>query len=311
MPLLLTRGLSKDYELGFLRSRKHRVLDRLDLSVEEGMVFGLIGANGAGKTTTLKILMGLISASEGEASLFDKPLGDRNVQSQIGYLPEQPYFYDYLSGRELLRYFGRLFNLTRPEASKRADELLERVGMSSAADMPLRKYSKGMTQRIGIAQTLINRPKLVLFDEPMSGLDPIGRREIAVLVRELRDSGVTVLFCSHVLPDVEALCDEVAILNRGRLIGSGPLEEILDMATHTVEVVVESPSTELASRIQEMARTFRRTGARLSAEFSQEAFSECLPELHAGTSRLISVHPVKQTLEDYFVDHVGESQAVP
>ena len=162
--------------------------------VEEGETFGLIGPNGAGKTTTLKLLMGLVFPTEGEAKILGKPIGDRDAKSEIGYLPEQPYFYDYLTGRELLNYFGQLFGLSRTERRTRVEELLDKVGMTASGDVALRKYSKGMTQRLGIAQALINRPKVVFFDEPMSGLDPLGRREMTLLIRELRDSGVTVFF---------------------------------------------------------------------------------------------------------------------
>ncbi|MGH9335520.1 MAG: ABC transporter ATP-binding protein, partial [Vicinamibacteria bacterium] len=185
-----TRSLTKDYDVGSFAKKRRRALDHLDLTVDEGEIFGLIGPNGAGKSTTLKLLMGLVFPTEGEAQILGKSLDDPEMKRQIGYLPEQPYFYDYLTGRELLTYFGQLFGLDRGERDRRSRELLDKVGMTEAADVPLRRYSKGMSQRLGIAQALVNRPRVVFLDEPMSGLDPVGRREMTVLIRELRDSGV-------------------------------------------------------------------------------------------------------------------------
>ncbi|HXV61087.1 MAG TPA: ABC transporter ATP-binding protein [Vicinamibacteria bacterium] len=215
MLVVETKGLTKDYDVGSLLTKRRRALDHLDLTVEEGEIFGLIGPNGAGKTTTLKLLMGLVFPTEGEVTILGRAIDDPSMKAEIGYLPEHPYFYDYLTGRELLDYFGRLFGIPSEQRKRRIEELLDRVGIAEAADLALRKYSKGMTQRLGIAQALINRPKLVFLDEPMSGLDPMGRREMSGIIRELRESGATVFFCSHVLPDVEQLCDRIAILNRG------------------------------------------------------------------------------------------------
>ena len=200
-------GLTKDYPVGSFSRKTKRALDNLSLSIDRGETFGLIGPNGAGKTTTLKLLMGLVFPTEGRAKILGKPLHDLTMKAQIGYLPEQPYFYDYLTGRELLNYFGQLFGLERGERLRRTNDLLQRVGLTAAGDTQLREYSKGMTQRLGVAQALLNRPRIVFLDEPMSGLDPMGRRDMTVLVRELKNEGVTVLFCSHILPDVEALCD--------------------------------------------------------------------------------------------------------
>jgi ABC-2 type transport system ATP-binding protein len=301
-----TRGLTKDYAVGSLLPKTKRVLHPLDLEVEEGETFGLIGPNGAGKTTTLKLLMGLVFPTEGEARILGRPLGDPEVKQQIGYLPEQPYFYDYLTGRELLNYFGQLFGLSREERNQRSLELLEKVGISDAADVPLRKYSKGMTQRLGIAQALVNRPRLVFLDEPMSGLDPLGRREMSHLIRELRDSGVTVFFCSHILSDVEQLCDRVAILNRGKLVEAGRLSEIIDVSLRSVEVVVESLSPELESRIAGSYRDLRRHGPRSHISFPDNpSFEKALPVLLGGGARLLSVNPVKETLEDHFFREVN------
>jgi ABC-2 type transport system ATP-binding protein len=304
------RGLAKDYPSGSLLPKTRRALHPFDLDVEEGETFGLIGPNGAGKTTTLKLLMGLSFPTQGDARILGRPLGDPEMKQQIGYLPEQPYFYDYLTGRELLNYFGQLFGLSRQERDARSRELLGRVGMTEAADVPLRKYSKGMTQRLGIAQALVNRPRLVFLDEPMSGLDPLGRREMSLLIRELRDSGVTVFFCSHILSDVEQLCDRVAILNRGKLVEAGRLTEIVDVSLHAVEVVVEGLSPELESRIAGSFRDLRRQGSRSHISFPDiPSFEKALPLLVVdGGARLVSVNPVKETLEDHFFREVSAGE---
>jgi ABC-2 type transport system ATP-binding protein len=300
-----TRGLTKDYLVGSFFQKKKRALEPLDLEVDEGEIFGLIGPNGAGKTTTLKLLMGLVFPSGGEARILGRALDDPEMKQQIGYLPEHPYFYDYLTGRELLNYFGQLFGLSREERSQRSRELLEKVGMTEAADVPLRKCSKGMTQRLGIAQALVNRPRLVLLDEPMSGLDPIGRREMSLLIRELRESGVTVFFCSHILSDVEQLCDRVAILNRGKLVESGRLSEIMDVSLRALEAVVEGLTPELESRITGSFQHSRRQGSRCHLSFRDTAdFERALPVLIEGGARLTSLNPVKETLEDHFVREV-------
>jgi ABC-2 type transport system ATP-binding protein len=311
MTAIQTSNLTKDYELSSFSRKKFRAVDRLDLLVEEGETFGLIGPNGAGKTTTLKILMGLVFPTEGDAKILGKPVGDREAKSQLGYLPEHPYFYDYLTGRELLNYFGQLFGLSRSERHARSEELLDKVKMSEFGDVQLRKYSKGMTQRLGVAQALINRPRLVLLDEPMSGLDPVGRREMTLLIRELRDSGVTVFFCSHILPDVEQLCDHVAILNRGKLVEQGRLSDILDVSIQAIEVEVDNLSEALAAKLSGAARAIDRASARTRIVFdTREAFDAALGPLTGGGARLLSVTPVKQSLEEHFVAEVSRRDPV-
>ena len=307
MSAVETIGLTKDYEVGSFLKKPHRALDHLDLEVEQGEIFGLIGPNGAGKTTTLKLLMGLVFPTEGDARILGKPVDDRRMKAEIGYLPEQPYFYDYLTGRELLNYFGQLFGLSAVERRTRTEELLAKVGITSAADVPLRKYSKGMTQRLGVAQALLNRPKIVFFDEPMSGLDPVGRREMTLLVRELQGSGVTVFFCSHILPDVEQLCDRVAILDKGKLVAVGRMSEILDVSIDTIEVVAENVEAELEGKLRPLCRALERVGTRVRLSCAGQAdFDAAAAELMQGGGRLLSVTPVKQTLEDLFVRKVGE-----
>src|SRR5690349_315438 len=222
-----TFELSKDYRVGFWRPRPYRALDRVSFHVDTGEVFGFLGPNGAGKTTTLKLLMQLVFPTAGSAEILGRPIGDPATKRRIGYLPENPYFYDYLSAEELLTYFAGLFGFRAADRASRAKALLDEVGIGAERRMPLRKYSKGMVQRVGIAQALINDPEVVFLDEPMSGLDPLGRREVRELILRLRARGCTVFFSSHVLSDAEALCSRVAVLAKGRLVAEGPLSEIL------------------------------------------------------------------------------------
>ncbi len=305
MPDVEIAGLTKDYPVGSFSRKTKRVLDSLSLTIDQGEIFGLIGPNGAGKTTTLKLLMGLIFPTEGRAKILGKSLHDLTMKAQIGYLPEQPYFYDYLTGRELLNYFGQLFGLERAERLRRADDLLQRVGLTAAGDTQLREYSKGMTQRLGVAQALLNRPRIVFLDEPMSGLDPMGRRDMTVLVRELGNEGTTVLFCSHILPDVEALCDRVAILNQGKKVKEGKLSDILDLSL-TIEVVLEKVSDGFEQELGAIATRLQRLGEGVKLELGgEEALDKVLGMVQLNGARVVSVHRVRQTLEEYFVREVS------
>src|SRR5436853_3945360 len=230
--------LTKDYEVGVLKKRRVRALDHLSLSVRRGEIFGFLGPNGAGKTTTLKLLMRLIYPTSGTAHILGQSISDVATHARIGYLPENPYFYDYLSGRELLEYTGALFDLNKTAAHERATELLEQVGLDTdRADRQLRKYSKGMLQRIGIAQSLVNDPEVIFMDEPMSGLDPIGRREIRDLLLGLRRQNKTIFFSSHILSDVETLCDRAAIMTNGKLLRCGTVEELTAQDETTLEII--------------------------------------------------------------------------
>src|SRR5689334_12548605 len=227
MPAVEITNLTKDYEVGFWRKRKVRALDDLSLSIDEHQIFGFLGANGAGKTTTLKLLMRLIFPTSGTARILGHDIQDVRMHRRIGYLPENPYFYDYLTARELLEYCAELFGFPAAERRKRAADLLARVKLDEKRwDTQLRKFSKGMLQRVGLAQSLVNDPEIVFLDEPMSGLDPVGRREVRDLIGSLRDEGKTVFMCSHILSDIEVLCDQVAILKRGRLAQVGHLDEL-------------------------------------------------------------------------------------
>ena len=224
-----TEGLTKDYLVGFWRPRPYRALDPLTLQVAPGEVFGFLGPNGAGKSTAIKLLMQLIFPTSGHARILGQPVGDLEVKRRLGFLPENPSFYDYLTAEELLDYFGRLFGMPAHERPARVAEVLDEVGIGNERRLRLRSYSKGMVQRVGIAQAILNRPEIVFFDEPMSGLDPLGRRDVRQLMLGLRDRGCTVFFSSHILSDAETLCSQVGIVAQGRLVAGGRLSELLGL----------------------------------------------------------------------------------
>src|SRR6187399_943351 len=275
MPALATYELTKDFAVGFWRKRPYRALDRLTLDVEAGEVFGFLGPNGAGKTTTLKLLMQLVFPTSGTADLLGKPAGDLSAKRRIGFLPENPYFYDYLTAEELLEYFAGLFGYRGAERRARASRLLDEVGIGAERRLQLRKFSKGMLQRVGIAQALINDPEVVFFDEPMSGLDPLGRREIRALILRLRDRGCTVFFSSHVLSDAEALCSRVAIMARGRLVSEGRLTDMLAFQVRGWELVVSGVSDALAHEVERRARrVVKISDGRYSIELPLDAAPE-------------------------------------
>jgi ABC-2 type transport system ATP-binding protein len=306
MSALSTRDLTKDYPVGFWRKRPYRALDRLTLDVEAGEVFGFLGPNGAGKTTTLKLLMQLVFPTSGGAEILGRPLGDLSVKRRLGYLPENPYFYDYLTAEELLTYFAALFGYRGEERWIRAGPLLDEVGIGAERRLQLRKFSKGMLQRVGIAQALVNDPELVIFDEPMSGLDPLGRRDVRSLILRLRDRGCTVFFSSHVLSDAEALCSRVAILAKGRLIASGRLTDMLPFHASGWELVVAGAAdAAIASLEGRLRRAVRIGDGRYTLELPLDPPPErLLQELTAAGAHLVSLNPIRQTLEDFFVEQV-------
>jgi ABC-2 type transport system ATP-binding protein len=303
--------LTKDYSIGFWRRRSYRALDRLTLEIERGEVFGFLGPNGAGKTTTLKLLMQLIFPTSGGAEILGRPVGDLEVRRRIGYLPENPSFYDYLTAEELLGYFGELFGYTGADRRKRVSNLLDRVGIGAERRLQLRKFSKGMIQRVGIAQALLNDPEVVFLDEPMSGLDPLGRRDVRSLILELRDQGRTVFFSSHILADAEALCRRVAVVAGGRLAALGTLSDILAFQVHGWELVIAGLSADALARVSPRARRVTEISAgRYSLELSlDQSPDRLLAELTATGATLVSLNPMRDTLEDFFMKRVAEMGA--
>jgi ABC-2 type transport system ATP-binding protein len=301
-----TVDLTKDYKVGFWRPRPYRALDGLTLAVERGEVFGFLGPNGAGKTTTLKLLVQLVHPTRGHASILGSPVGDVAMKRRIGYLPEHPYFYDYLTAEELLTYFGGLFGQSGADARARASRLLDEVGIGAERRLQLRKFSKGMIQRVGLAQALVNDPEVVFLDEPMSGLDPLGRRDVRALILRLRDEGRTVFFSSHILADAEALCSRVAVLARGRLVAQGRISDIVAFQPRGWEAVVEGVPDATIARVGALAsRQQRISEGRYALEFSvDEPPERVVADLVADGGRLVSITPVRETLEDFFVSHV-------
>jgi ABC-2 type transport system ATP-binding protein len=301
-----TESLTKYYSVGFWRPRPYRALDALTLRVAAGEVFGFLGPNGAGKTTTLKLLMQLIYPTSGHAEILGRPVGDLAVKRRIGYLPENPYFYDYLTAEELLEYFAALFGYAPAERRKRAAALLDEVGIGAERRLQLRKFSKGMLQRVGIAQALVNDPEVVFFDEPMSGLDPLGRREIRELILKLRDRGCTVFFSSHVLSDAETLCSQVAIVAGGRLVASGNLSDLLAARLRGWELVVSGVTRDAIDRVAPGARVTALSVDRYTLELPVAPPPEdMLTRLVAAGASLVSLNPVRDTLEDLFVAQVA------
>jgi len=306
-----TEGLSKNFAIGFWRPRPYRALDSLTLAVEQGETFGFLGPNGAGKTTTLKLLMQLIYPTSGRAEILGKPIGDVGVKRRIGYLPESPYFYDYLTAEELLGYFASLFGYDAVDRRRRVSTLLDEVGIGAERRLPLRKFSKGMLQRVGIAQAVLNDPEVVFLDEPMSGLDPLGRRDVRNLILRLRDRGCTVFFSSHVLADAEALCSRVAILVQGKLVAMGGMSEIHAFHVRGWDLVVGGLSPEVllkhTGRIRKSARVAPNQYA---LELPQDPTPDILlRDLMAEGAYLISLNPMRETLEDYFVAQVQKQQS--
>jgi ABC-2 type transport system ATP-binding protein len=302
-------NLTKDYQVGFWRKRPYRALDRLSLEVQSGEIFGFLGPNGAGKTTTLKLLMQLIFPSSGRAEILGRPVGDVAARQRIGYLPENPYFYDYLTAEELLQYFGHLFGYSASEARARAARLLDRVGIGAERRrQQLRKYSKGMIQRVGIAQALLNDPEVIFLDEPMSGLDPLGRRDVRSLILELRDQGRTVFFSSHILADAEALCSRVAVVAGGRLAATGRLSDMLAFEIRGWELVIADLRPEVLARIAgELQKATEISPQRYALELPLEMPPErILADLTATGAKLVSLNPIRDTLEDFFVRRVAE-----
>src|SRR5688572_14039455 len=313
MDAIRTEGLTKHYTVGFWRPRPYIALDALTLDVGRGEVFGFLGPNGAGKTTTLKLLMQLIFPSSGHAEILGRPVGDIHVKQRIGYLPENPYFYDYLTAEELLDYFAGLFGYDARQRRTRVSSLLDKVGIGAERRLQLRKFSKGMLQRVGIAQALLNEPELVFFDEPMSGLDPLGRREIRELILRLRDRGTTVFFSSHVLSDAETLCSRVAILAGGRLVASGALSDMLAFQVRGWEMVVTGLTAAALEHARSLGRITRATalgGDRYALELPLSTPPDrLLADLTAHGAQPVSLNPIRETLEDFFVRQIGAAPA--
>jgi ABC-2 type transport system ATP-binding protein len=307
MPAIEILALEKTYTVGFWRKKPKHALRPLNLTIEEGEIFGFLGPNGAGKTTTLKLLMGLIFPTSGSARIMGMEIDNPRMKAQIGFLPEQPYFYDYLTARELLEYFGQLSGVDSKQLSRKVNEVLQRVGLPDAGGVQLRKFSKGMLQRVGIAQAILHDPRVVFFDEPMSGLDPMGRREVRDLMEQLKHEGKTVFFSTHILSDAEALCDRVAIINKGELQGVGAVADLTSGVEGKVELVWQG--TAVPASLRTLGAECHATGDTVRAILPEASQDAAIDALRRERLRLISVTPVRTSLEVYYLQKLQPAVA--
>ncbi len=306
MDVILVEDLTKSFKPNWPWQTPITALAGLSLSVSRGEIYGFLGPNGAGKTTTLKILLGLMRATSGKAEVLGKPAGDVETRRRVGFLPESPYFYDYLTAEEFLAFYGHLAGLGSTELDHRVTDLLELVGLTQARTRQLRKFSKGMLQRIGLAQAIIHDPELIILDEPMSGLDPIGRKQVRDVILSLRDQGKTVFFSTHIIPDVEMICDRVGIVVKGKLLASGRVDELVSGNTRSVEIVCEGLAPDQVSLVApDAARVLTRGRQCLIALPVPDRLEEVLTGIRRHGGRLISVIPQKGSLEDLFLSQTG------
>jgi ABC-2 type transport system ATP-binding protein len=304
-PAIETENLTKEYPYGFLHLKKKASLEGLNMQVERGEVFGFIGPNGAGKSTTIKLLLGLIFPDAGSARILGQPSSDVEMHRDVGYLPEQPYFYDYLTGAELLDYFARIHDLSAASRKDRVAQMLKKVGLETARKIQLRKYSKGMLQRVGLAQAILHDPKVVILDEPMSGLDPVGRREVRDIILELKRDGKTVMFSTHILGDAEMLCDRVGVIVGGKLRGVGAPGQMVDMKTQGMEILFKLEGTSTAPLLAKATKT----GDRYRLQVDEGELYSAIEQLRAVGAQVLSVSQVKATLEDFFMNLVEADRA--
>ena len=304
-PAIETENLTKVYPHGFLNLKKRTSLEGLNMQVEEGEIFGFIGPNGAGKSTTIKLLMGLIFPTAGGARILGRPISDTEMHRDIGYLPEQPYFYDYLTATELLDYFARIHDLTAADRRERVPQMLKKVGLETAGKIQLRKYSKGMLQRVGMAQAILHDPQLVILDEPMSGLDPVGRREVRDIILDLKRDGKTVMFSTHILSDAEMLCDRVGVIVGGKLRGIGAPEQLVDMKTQGMEILFELAGQSGAPLLAKATRT----GDRYRLQVPEQDLYGAIEQLRGAGAKILSVTQVRATLEEFFMGLVEADRA--
>jgi len=306
LPIRAT-GLAKTYRIGFALNRRVNALRGLDLQVERSSIYGLLGPNGAGKSTTIKILLNLVQASAGSATLFGRPVSNREARRRVGYVPENPAPYEYLTGLEFVRLCGRVLGLSGADLDAQCTSTLDRVGLSRAKHLQIRRYSKGMIQRVALAQALLGSPELLILDEPTSGLDPVGRREMRDIILETRDRGVTILFCTHIIPDVEALCDRLVVLVAGRAVQEGSVRELVSTGGSVVEVISEGGEPGVLDGLPVQSQ--RRVGDRTVWQVSEAAVNDLLRKLLARGAQILQVQAARFTLEDLFMKTLAEANA--
>ena len=306
--IIKTENLSKIFKVGFM-GRRVTALKNLNLEVNSGEIFGFLGPNGAGKTTTIKILMGIIYPTSGNAFLMGNKLGDVEAKSHIGFLPEQPYFYEYLTSEEFLKFYGQLSGVNKHVLKERIPSLLSTVGLEKATGLQLRKFSKGMLQRIGIAQALISHPDLIILDEPMSGLDPIGRKEVRDIIVRLKNEGRTIFFSTHIIPDVELICDRVGILIKGELVNVGRLNDIMDTRVKYIEIIARNINKETVLLMHNIGASIFESYDSISIKVEDEYMLERVLEMiKYGNGSIVSIMPQRETLEEHFIKKIGGAE---
>jgi ABC-2 type transport system ATP-binding protein len=299
--VISTTELTKDFRTGFWKTQTFRALDRLNLGIQENEIFGYLGPNGAGKSTTLKLLMSLIYPSSGSAMILGRSVSDHRARQHAGYLPETPFFYEYLTAEEFLSFYAGLFDLGPLEIRRRVSYYLHLAGVYEQRKLQLRKFSKGMIQRVGIVQALLNDPQVVFLDEPMSGLDPIGRRAVRDLILKLKKEGKTVFFSTHILNDVETVCDRVGILNKGRLIGSGLLKDLVSKEVQHIEVMVVGVELAVLRSWLPPDIPIFPNGSTLRLDLSPDIpLSPVISQVEQAAGKILSINPVRQTMEEFF-----------
>jgi len=306
-PAIETQNLSKEYPHGFLHLKRKTSLENLTMQVEDGEVFGFLGPNGAGKSTTIKLLMGIIFPTAGSAQILGKPVSDVSMHRDIGYLPEQPYFYDYLTAAEVLDYFARFHGFKAAERKERVQKMLQKVRLETAGKIQLRKFSKGMLQRVGLAQAIVHDPKLLILDEPMSGLDPVGRREVRDIILELKNAGKTILFSTHILSDAETLCDRVGVIAGGQLRGVGAPGSIVGVKSLGMEIIFELTGS--GAQFEKLRAKATKSGANYRMSVGELDLYAALEQLRGAGAKIISVTQIRPTLEDFFMELVGKDRA--
>ena len=293
--------LHKSFKTGFLLKKK-KILKGINLEVEQGEIFGYLGPNGAGKTTTIKCLLGLIFPEKGEIRILGQPYLSLSAKERIGFLPENPYFYDYLTATEFLEFYSQLYHIGSNKKEERIQELIRLVGLEKSAHLQLRKFSRGMLQRIGLAQALLNEPSIVFLDEPLGGLDPLGRKEIRDIIIRLGEEGKTVFLSSHILQDIEMICDRVAIIVNGEIINSGALQDLISEKIHFTEVILSGLKED---RLRDLSESFVSSGDRIFLKITDEGkLEEVLELVHSQKGKIHSLIPRTETLEDLFVEMV-------
>ena len=301
--VLEVEGLQKVFHIGFFRKRVEAVRGA-SFRVNRGEIFGLLGPNGAGKTTTIKAILRLIFPTEGEIRLFGRSADDREAARRVGYMPENPYIYQYLKPLEFLDLCGRLVGLSKSERQARSEEMIDKVGLRHAVDRPIGKFSKGMMQRIGLAQALLHDPELLVLDEPMSGLDPIGRKEVRDLLVEQRERGKTLLFTSHILSDVELLCDRVVIMQQGKITSEGQVHDLVETAGRRVEIRLSGASQALRDSLRSRGTVVDGGGGHVTLRVEgQKSVDEVIRISNAAGARLDAMIPERETLEKLFLQN--------